>query len=415
MLNWTRGLTRTQWLVLLIAWFGWVFDVMDTALFNFAKGPMLTEMLGGPVAYKRFGAAIEGRMMSVFMVGWALGGLVFGLMADRLGRGKTLVITILMYSVLTGFTALCKTPDQVMGLRFLTALGIGGEWAAGAALVAETFPDSGRGPAAGLLQSAAAFGPWFAAAANLALPADSWRLLFLVGVAPALILVAARVLLRQPEPTRGTSGDWATPLREIAHDPRWRKNALVATALGVIGVAGAGIVPFWLPNLIREAGSGLPAEAIKRFTSYNTFTVHVGTLLGVLVFPWLCQRLGRRPSFALFFLLAPLSGALALYGGASLSRLLWLLPLASFFSIGLSAGFVLYFPELFPPRLRATGAGLAYNVGRIFSAALPAVMGGLMVRFQGISTVVLVALGFYVLGVLVIPFAPETKDRPLPV
>ena len=411
---WYRTLNRLQWTILLIAWCGWVFDIMDTALFNFAKGPMLTEMLGGPAAYKLSGPAIEGRIQTVFLIGWAIGGLFFGLLADRWGRTRTLVVTVLMYCGLTGLTALCRTPDQVMVARFLTALGIGGEWAAGAALIAESLPDKARVGASALLQSAAAFGPWFAAFANLGLAGHSWRLLFLVGVAPAAMTMFIRSKTHEPT-VRRERGSFAGPLRVIFSDSVLRRNVLVAVGLGVVGIAGAGTAPFWLPNLVKSASAGLPVAEIAARTSYATLTLHVGTLLGVFTFPALAERIGRKLAFALFFALSPLSVALALYGGADYVRLLVLMPLAAFFAIGLSAGFVLYFPELFPPSVRATGSGLAYNVGRIVSAPLPLLTGAIIGHFNGnVVAGVLIASGIYLFGLLVIPFAPETRGLPLP-
>ncbi len=409
------GLTRAQWIILGVAWLGWVFDIMDSALFAFAKGPMLIEMLGGKEAYKLNGPRIEGQIQALFLVGWAIGGLVFGIVADRWGRTRTLVLTVLLYSLLTGLTALCRTPEQVALVRFLSALGIGGEWAAGAALVAESLPDSARAAAAGFIQSAAAFGPWFAALANLAIPPGAWRPLFLVGILPALICVVIRLRIQEPERQKARPGSWLEPLKELFGEKRWRRNAIVAIVLGIVGITGAGIVPFWLPNLVREAGGGAGELAVRNFTSLNTFTLHIGTLAGVLVFPMLAERFGRKPAFAAFFILAPITAFLALYGGASLPRLLVLLPVSAFFSIGLSAGFVLYFPELFPARFRATGAGLAYNVGRIAAAPMPAVIGIVIGSMQGsVAAGVLVASMIYVVGLLALPWAPETKGLPLP-
>lgn len=399
--------------VLIIAWLGWVFDVMDTALFNFAKGPMLTEMLG-EATYRAEGAGIEGRIQALFLVGWALGGLGFGVLADRWGRARTLVLTVLMYSLLTGLTALCQTPDQVAILRFLTGLGIGGEWAAGATWVAETVMPDMRARAAGFIQTAAAFGPWLAAMFNLALPPGEWRGLFLVGVLPALLVVAVRWSHGHQESPREPRGAPFSELRELWAPP-WRRRTLTAVALGIVGIAGAGILPFWLPNLVKQASANLGPEAVRNFTSYNTFTLHIGTLLGVLTFPLIAERIGRLRAFGLFFVLAPTFTALALLGGTSLERLLWLLPVAAFASIGLSAGFVMYFPELFPPHLRATGAGLAYNTGRIVAAPLPWLIGLIANANQGnVVAGILVASGIYVLGLLVLPFAIETKGQPLP-
>ncbi|MFZ4508495.1 MAG: MFS transporter [Fimbriimonas sp.] len=407
-----RGLTRRQWIILGVAWFGWVFDIMDTALFNFAKVPMLTEMLGAE-QYKLRGPALEGEIQTIFLIGWSIGGLGFGILADQWGRSRTLIVTILVYSLLTGLTSFCQTPEQVMVLRFLTALGIGGEWAAGAALVAETFPDKARAPAAGLLQSAAAFGPALGAVANLALAGQSWRWLFVVGVLPALVCVAIRALVKEPEVPRTRTSPLA-PLRELFADPKLRRNVLIAMVLGVVGVTGAGIAPFWLPNLVKEASTGLDPAEVARRLSYATFIFHGGTLTGVLLFPLLCEKLGRRGAFGLFFLLSPLALLVALYGGVTYERVLWLMPLNAFFAIGLSAGFALYFPELFPGRLRATGTGLAYNVGRIFSAPVPWVTGILITQMNGsVAVGVLMAASIYLIGLLAVPFAPETKGQAL--
>ena len=413
---WYRRLNKTQWLILFVAWLGWVFDVMDTALFNFAKVPMMTEMLG-KAHYKLEGPRIEGQIQTWFLIGWAIGGLVFGILADRWGRTRTLIVTILMYCSLTGLTAFCRTPDQVILARFLTALGIGGEWAAGAALVAETFPNELRGIAAAMLQSAAAFGPIFAAIANLTLASTSWRALFVVGVLPALVCVLIRWHVPEPDrqvPAVKASGPLDS-LRDLFGNPRWRRNAIVAMVIGVVGVTGAGIAPFWIPNLVKEASVGMSDVIIRTRTSQATMVIHIGTLLGVFAFPLLANRIGRRKAFGIFFICSPLMTALALFGGANYYRMLILMPLTTFFAIGVSAGFVLYFPELFPTRLRATGAGLAYNVGRIFSAPIPWLTGILMGALNGsVASGVLIASGIYVFGLIAIPFAPETRNQPLP-
>ena len=394
--------------VIFVAWLGWVFDIMDTALFNFAKASMLKEMLG-EAGYRAHGPAIEGQIQTVFLIGWSLGGLFFGLLADRWGRRRTLVLTVALYSVLTGLTAFCRTPIEVGILRFLTALGIGGEWAAGAALVAESVPDAFRPRAAAILQSAAAFGPWFAAVANLAIPVGSWRMLFIVGVIPAILCVVLRFVDQEGEPAAKPG---AGNLGELIGTPPLRRNLAVAMILGIVGITGAGILPYWLPNLVDQAGHGLSPDAKKAFLSYNTFTLHVGTLLGVFAFPWIAERIGRRRAFALFFTLAPIAATIALYGGASYERLLWLLPVAAFFSIGLSAGFALYFPELFPASVRATGSGLAYNAGRIVSAPVPTIMGSLMGPF-GPAGVVMAAGVIYLFGLAALPFARETQGQVL--
>ena len=384
-----------------------MFDIADSALFALAKGPMLTEMLGSEPAYKANGPALEGTIQMIFLLGWSLGGLIFGIAADRWGRTKTLIVTILLYCLFTGLTALCHTPEQVMVLRFLTGLGIGGEWAAGAALVAEAFPDRSRAPAASVLQSAAALGPALAALANLGLAHQGWRVLFMIGVLPAIMTVFIRFKVGHEEPEAvKTEEHEKIPLTELFQTPILRRNAFVALAMGFAGIAGAGTVTFWLPNLVKAASVGMDAAGIAQRQSYATFSMHAGTLLGVILFPWLCEKFGRRPSFALFFALSPISIWIAaqVAGDHSYTSLLLAAPIMSFFSIGLSSGFGLYFPELFPKRVRATGAGFAYNMGRILTAPVPKWTGD-FIKAQGGCV--------FRIGLVALPFAKETKGEAL--
>jgi MFS family permease len=406
----SKNLAGFRYWILLLAWFGWVFDIADSAIFNFAKGPMLIQMMGAP-EYRVSGAMVEARLQSGFLLGWSIGGLVFGILADRWGRTRVLLLTVLLYCLFTGLTALCHTPEQVFFTRFLTALGVGGEWAAGAALVAEAFTDRERPFAAGVLQTAAAIGPALAALASLALDHRPWQWLFLIGVAPALFCVFARFGVHDPLPVAKTD---KIPLAEILSDRRYLKRVVASMVVGAVGIAGAGTATFWLPNLVREASLGMsPAEVVSR-TAKVAMVSHVGTLLGVFACPWLCKRIGRKKTIATFFLMSPLCVLFAVGGGVSYMRLLLLAPLVNLFAIGVSAAFVLYFPELFPTRFRATGAGLAYNVGRFLSIPLPLLTSAAIARFgHSAGAGVLLSGGVYVFGLFALPFLPETMGKTL--
>ncbi|GMV89963.1 MAG: MFS transporter [Chthonomonas sp.] len=403
---------RLRWQILFVAWLGWVFDIMDTALFNLAKSRMLTDLLGVE-GYAARGPQIEGLIQTVFIVGWAVGGLAFGVLADRWGRSRTMILTILLYCCFTALTAACQTWEQVAVVRFLTGLGIGGEWAAGAALIAEVFPDSKRPLAAALLQTAAAVGPVLAATANLGLAHQSWHWMFLIGLAPAIVTVFIRTIVKEPE--KRPDPQPAGSLKELFGPGPWRKRALVAMVIGTVGIAGAGNAAYWMPNLVREASQGLADAEIAARTSFVTYAQHGGTLLGVFAFPLLAKRLGRRPALVLGFVGAPLVTWFALQGKVTYESLLWIAPTISCLSIGLTAIYGLYFPELFPTRLRATGSGFAYNTARIAQSPLPWVT-GLLIGADKSSPAHGVAMAalVYVLGLAALPFAPETKDKPLP-
>ena len=393
-----NGLTRHQKLVLIIAWLGWVFDVMEASLFALTKQPMLTEMLGSE-QYKAIGPQIESRIHVAMLLGWSLGGLVFGIVADRWGRSRTLILTIFLYCLFTGITSLCQTPEQVQVARFLTGLGIGGEWAAGAALIAETVPNDWRARAAAFLQTAAAIGSIVGVFVNLSIGGLNWRFVYVAGIVPAILCLVARYKLEPDTPA---------PLTKIGgvlqKGMPWRNLAIAAT-LGVIGITGGGLLPFWLPNLINEV---VDKSNQVYWKNISMIVLHLGTLAGVLIFPPLTDRYGRRPMFAVFGCCAAAMLFITAKFGTHIASILILAPITSFFALGLTAGFGLYFPELFPKAFRATGSGVAYNLSRILSAPVPLWI-GTMAKENGPAAAIGVAASIYVIMMIALIFAPETR------
>jgi MFS family permease len=221
------GVTRYHWLVLFVAWLGWVFDAMDATIYALVLHPALHDLLpaagGGPISWEAI-AWYGGIIFSVFLIGWAVGGVLFGVLADRIGRTRTLVFTILIYAAFTGLAAVSATWWQLALFRFLTALGIGGEWAAGAALVAEVWPEEKRAKAAGLLQSAWAAGFLIAVVINVGLRDYGWRPVFVVGVAPALVALLVRLGSRN----RSAGSPRTPPNAKLARKARrgWRSCLL---------------------------------------------------------------------------------------------------------------------------------------------------------------------------------------------
>jgi len=403
--------TKAHRLVLLVAWLGWTFDVMDAAIFNLAKPQMVKEFLGSAEAYAAHGASVEAQILNVFLIGWSVGGIVFGWAADRFGRVRVLALTVLLYSVFTGLTALCRDAGQVAALRFLAGLGIGGEWAAGAALVAESVPDPTRAKAAAWLQTAAVVGPVLAAGANLALAEAGWRSLFLVGAVPAVFAVFARLGLREPE--NATAPKTSSHPGENVPWP-WGRM-LVALVLGTAGIAMAQNVSFWLPNFVNSLSPGLSQIEIKGRMLATTMSFHVGTLIGVFLVPWLCERLGRRKALLLCFLASPVMVVVVAMTAKTYAALLLLAPLMSVFSIGIGAGFVLYFPELFPRAFRATGAGLAYNGGRILAGLFPLLTAQLIQGSKGdVAKSIAQTSVVLAVGALALLYSPETRGKTLP-
>lgn len=420
---WHRGVTRYQWLVLLVAWLGWVFDAMDATIYAMVLHPALHELL------PRSGLATGGEeigwyggiIFSVFLVGWALGGVLFGVLADRFGRTRVLIATILIYALFTGMAALSQTWWQLGLFRFLTALGIGGEWAAGAALVAEVWPEEKRARAAGVLQSAWAVGFFAAALANLLLREQGWRPVFIVGVAPALVALLVRLWVREPE--RWLHAHAAESLRSrrkprLAElfSPPLRRSTLVGSGLAFVAVFGLWGATNWTPTLVRVLPEmqTLDAAAVASRISYATMMLNVGALVGYLSFGPLAERLGRRAVFGLMCLGSLVLLPLTFLTPRTYAQVLLLLPLLGFFNNGIFSGFPIYLPELYPTRLRATGAGFCFNAGRVLASTGPFLTGWLVTVLGGFGRAASAIALIYLVGLCLLPFAPETRGRPLP-
>ncbi len=417
--GWLRGVTPYQWLVLLVAWLGWVFDAMDATIYAMVLHPALHDLLGrsGTATAEAVGW-YGGIIFSGFLVGWALGGVLFGVLADRFGRTRVLVVTILIYAVFTGMAALSQTWWQLGLFRFLTALGIGGEWAAGAALVAEVWPEQKRAKAAGVLQSAWAAGFFLAALIHLLLREHGWRPVFVVGVAPAFVALLVRLWVKEPErwlrARQGASTD-RVRLAEL-FSPALRRATLIGSGLAFVAVFGLWGATNWTPTLVRELPEirTLDPSDVAARISYATMMLNVGALVGYLSFGPLADRFGRRAVFALMC-----AGSLILLPATflwsrSYTQVLLLLPLLGFFNNGIFSGFPIYLPELYPTRLRATGAGFCFNIGRALASLGPFLTGWLVAVLGGFGRAASAIALIYLLGLCLLPFAPETRGKPLP-
>ena len=428
--SWRHGVTRYQWLVLFVAWLGWVFDSMDATIYAIVLHPALEDLLLvsvargvspgeiGPEVIGWYGGII----FSIFLIGWAIGGVLFGVVADRLGRTKTLIITILTYSVFTGLAALSQDWWHLAIYRFLTALGIGGEWAAGASIVAEAWPEEKRAKAAGILQSAWAAGFFLAATFNLLLRGYGWRALFLVGVIPALVALLVRLWVKEPDrwvrvhaEEQRSGRTHQLRLWELFQRPL-RRSTLVGSGLAFVAVFGLWGATNWTPTLIAALPDmqGLGRAALSSAVSYAIMALNAGALLGYLSFGPLAERFGRRPVFALMC-----AGSLVMLPVTFLTPhayldVVLLLPLLGFFNNGIFSGFPIYLPELYPTRLRATGAGFCFNAGRVLASISPFLTGSLVASLGSFGRAASAIALIYLVGLVILPFAPETRGRPLP-
>ena len=306
---WYRGMTGYHWWVLIVASLGWLFDTMDQRIFVLARGPALEELLPPATSASQI-TWYSGLATAVFMLGWATGGFVFGILGDRWGRAKTMLLTILIYSAFTGLSALSVTWVDFTLYRFLTGLGVGGEFAAGVALVAEVMPARARAHALGLLQALSAVGNIFGSAISFVVLPLGWRYMFVVGVFPSLLVAAVRRKLKEPEVWRKVREAGGDELRhqlgsvgELFRVPRWRRHTLVGLTLAISGVIGLWGIGFWSPELIREALANTSAGTRSWYVSMGTLLQDVGAFAGIFAFTLMTARVGRRPAFAVAFLL----------------------------------------------------------------------------------------------------------------
>lgn len=407
-----RGLSAGQWFTLAAAFLGWLFDGFEIGLFPVVARPALLNLIAGGTDAEV--GVWMARITAAFLLGAAAGGLIFGFMGDRLGRARALAASILCYSLCTGLGYFAQSPWQLGVFRFIAALGMGGEWALGVALVMECWPEKFRPALAGAIGAAANFGFLLTGVVAKIKPVtpESWRWMFLTGAAPALLVFL--ILLWVPESQKwkeSVRGRPVRPVREV-FSKGMRKRTLLAIVFASVALIGTwGSVqwlPLWADQLVKGANPAAKADTqmVQAF----------GAIAGCLIAPMLGAVMGRRMSYFLLSL-ASLVTCGVMFRWVHEMNAAFLI-LAFFVSAATAAfygWFPLYFPELFPTRIRATGQGLCYNFGRIFAALGALVQGRLVEAFHGsyAQAGAIVTL-VYLIGMVLIWFAPETKGKPLP-
>ncbi len=558
---WYRLLSGHHWFILSVCTAGWMFACLDQQLFLLARKPAvaeLSQLAETEPKVDEFG----GLATSAMLIGWATGGVIFGIMGDKIGRAKTMVFTILIYSIFTGLSGLSVTIYDFVILRFLTGLGVGGQFGLGVSLAAETMPERARAPALGFLQAVSAMGNMVAALISLAVVTlcflgffqqTPWRWVLGIGILPALLSFVVFRYLDEPEKWKHSvdsegKKQKAGSLAELFGTPRWRKNVIVGMILAIAGVVGLWGIGFFSIDLnrsvfrramedrFREEGSAvddqmmvrallqapnsrikelsdrklqpqdllsltvsdqdprqitacvlalvgqpnismvepLTSDAVlaalekergpdkplssaerarikayleeeiaaeetefseivdrlverKRRINYNvgwwggitSLLFNIGAFFGMYSFSLVTQRIGRKPTFAIFFTLAYVTTIIAFLFMDRPWEVFWMVPLMGFFQLSVFGGYAIYFPELFPTRLRSTGVSFCYNIGRVVAALGPAALGLLTSRIfveysEPMRPAGVAMSSIFLIGIVALFFAPETKDQPLP-
>jgi len=543
------NVTFYHWMVVIIASCGWLFDCMDQRLFTMARESTLKELLGNNPAGLANLETYLGLATAAMMVGWATGGIVFGMLSDKWGRVKTMVVTLMVYS---GFTGLCGMAQSWLDFtfyRFLVGLGVGGMFGAATTLVAESVPGRFRAVALGSLQALSATGNLLGAYISLKIPPGAeqffgsfsgWRVLFFVGIIPSLLVIPIITILKEPEAWKrakaaAATGDASKNIgspRDLLRHPRWRRNTLVGLCLGLAGMVGLWGIGFFSPELITTAlkGRAVRAEDIRDGAALckalrsetNAAVAHlgkqlstetrrllaevqpgaaaspelieamradlnriieggslydsgafenvtldkrtqglvkkvqttaapadvrflnrqlveqaipgsivslqksidqvrskammlfdVGSFVNMIAFTIFAAWLSRRGAFFWAFLACLAITGYVFYALKTETDAYWMLPLMGFAQLAVFAGYSIYFPELYPTRLRGTGVGFCYNTVRYVAAPFPYLL-GYMSTLLSFRTAAIVMSGIYLLGIIALVWAPETKGQPLP-
>lgn len=410
---WYKTITRKQWRALLAAWMGWGLDAMDVMLYSMVIVAVMKEL--------GIDTQTGGMLASVTLLMSAVGGVVFGMVADKIGRIRAMMISMLVYSVFTALCGFAQNLTQLMIFRTILGLGMGGEWVTGAALVNEQWPAEHRAKAQAFVSSGWGFG--YAAAAiitGLVMPQWGWRAVFFAGIIPALVAVWIRynteesdVWSQHQKEVVKVKSDEPSSLQRLAmvFKKEYLKNTVVVSLLGIFSQFAYWAIVTWIPGYlsmpIEKGGAGL--SIVK--SSTWVIVMMVGAVLGYVTFGFMADKFGRKKAFGLYFLVSAL--LVPIYSTTKDPQTLLILgPFIGFFCSGYFSGFGTLLAELYPTEIRATAQGFIYNLGRGLAAFAPYTIGTLAL-YYGLGGAFMLAAAFFVVSFVLVFFIPETKGKAL--
>ncbi|GAB6077845.1 MFS transporter [Hydrogenobaculum acidophilum] len=390
------------------AFLGWVFDSMDATIYALVMVSALKELLKnqGIANTESHVGFYGGLIFSLFLIGWAIGGVSFGYVADKIGRVRALTITIGLYSLFTGLSSLSQNVWELAIFRFITAIGIGGEWAGGATLVAEIFKKKNRIFASSLLQSAWAIGFLTASLIYFTIGRyHSWRVMFLIGILPAILALVFRLFVKESEEWLSNRNTFSyIKSLKLLFTKDYKNQTIVGALLAFVAVFGLWGVTNWTPALISYL---LHKKDIAYYVGLGSIALNIGALFGYIAFGIITRFLGIQNTFMLFFAGSFLMGLITFLYTKSFDKLLVSLALLGFFNNGVFSGFSIYFPQAYPSFIRATGAGFCFNIGRTLASIGPFITGYITYLSGSVARAGAIASSIYIVGVLVALFLKE--------
>ena len=434
---WYSEVTRNQWRVLTASFLGWIFDGYEAYALFLVAAPALRQLLD-PAQLPNL-SRYAGILIAVTLLGWAAGGVLGGIVADYLGRKRTMMLTILLYAIFTGLTGFAQSWTQMSLFRFLTGLGLGGEWATGATLIAESWPSRARAKGQGIMQSAFGWGSLLAAAVWYFLQPvggpGAWRLVFFIGVIPALFILYIRRNISESEKwleshaerrqlqARRRAGSALSEqeavvanftVASLLRSPSLRRSMLLCLVMSLASTLGYWAVSSWIPAYVESSARAVGAADPARWAAIAGLLYSVGAIVGYLACGFTADVIGRKPMLAVLFAGSVVTTPVLYLWAHSPQALVIAAGLNGAFTLGQFAWMAIYPPELFPTAVRATAVSLIFNTARFISFLGPLFAGALITRLGGYSTTALLFSLGYLFALAAIPFLPETKGQPLP-
>lgn len=425
---WYRSLDRTKWRALIAANLGWLFDGFETYALILTAGVALKQLHpdGNPAFY-------IGLTIAMTLLGWGAGGIVGGIVADYIGRRKVLLLSITLYSIFTGLSAFAWNWESFLILRLLTGVTLGSEWGTGTSLVAEMWPAHARAKAAGLMQCGLGLGFFVASAAwhfIAPLGADSWRYMFLLGVLPALFALWLRRSVPESDKWTKVASRRASlqaqsslteeertytkfTLRQIMADPQLRRLTILGSIMSTVTTLAWWGISTWVPAYVGSIAAE-DGRSPESYASTAGMIYNVGAIAGYISLGFAADKFGRKGTVFTYFAASLIMTPVLFLWTSDLTLVLLLCAVNGFFTLGQYTWMPVWLPEFYPTHLRATGAAFVFNAARFIAFLGPLLAGTIIATFGGYSTAATVLGLIYIVGMVVVPFCPETRGRALP-
>jgi MFS family permease len=418
---WYRTLSRVQWNTLIASNLGWLFDGFETYALILTVGAAMQQLLPPPLHPQI--PAYAGTVIAMTLLGWGIGGMIGGILADYIGRKRMMIIAVLAYSLTSGLSAFSFNWISFLVLRLLVGIAIGSEWATGSSMIAELWPDRARGKGAGLMQCGLGIGFFMASLAWLFVSRfgpDAWRYMYLMGVVPALLTLWIRraipesAVWEQAAARRRSARERSRfTLFDLFSDRTLRRRTILVFLMSLATTMGFWGISTWVPPFIGGVAAAAGQNAAQ-WASYAGLAYTFGAVVGYISMGFLADAYGRKPVTIAFFVLALALTPVLFFSTRDVTLLLVLAGVNGVFSNGQFTWMPVWLPELYPTRIRATALAFAFNGPRFIAFLGPLLAGTMIVQFGGYGQAAMVLALIYLVGIAAAPFVQETRGKPLP-